>query len=169
MHHRYASLLVTVSFVTALTMTDVAYGETLYVAAKNAQVRSGKTSLNPVVATLKLGDPVEVVKRENRWLQVRTAKGITGWIYATYVSALKPAGGDNELAALGRSVRGTDASAVTASAGARGLDKASEGYADRSGITPQHRAAVDRMTAYKISDEDVQEFLKSGRLGEYAE
>jgi hypothetical protein len=66
-------------------------------------------------------------------------------------------------------MRQTDSSGVTASAGARGLDKASEGYANRAGITQQHREAVDRMTAYKIPDEAIQEFLKSGRLGEYAE
>lgn len=169
MNLRYAFLAMTVSFVTAITMTDAAFGETLYVAAKSAQLRSGKTSLDPVVASLKLGETVDVVTREDRWLQVQTTKGVKGWIYHNNVSASKPAGGDNELAALGRSFRRTDASGVTASAGARGLDKASEGYANRSGITKQQRDAVDRMTAYKIPDEDIQEFLKSGKLGEYAE
>jgi uncharacterized protein YgiM (DUF1202 family) len=158
-----------VALVTAITMTDAAFGETVYVAAKSAQLRSGKTSLDPVVASLKLGETLEVVKRDDRWLQVQTAKGVKGWIYHTNVSASKPAGGDNELAALGRNMRQTDSSGVTASAGARGLDKASEGYANRAGITQQHREAVDRMTAYKIPDEAIQEFLKSGRLGEYAE
>lgn len=169
MNRRCIFLAIMVSLVTALTMTDAASGETLYVAAKSAQLRSGKTSLDPVVATLKLGEPLEVVKRDDRWVQIRTAKGVTGWIFSNNVSASKPAGGDNELAALGQSVRRTDASAVTASAGARGLDKASEDYANRAGITKQHRESVDRMTSYKLPDEDVQEFLKSGRLGEYAE
>ena len=169
MKHRCAFLAMMVSFVTAITMTDAAFGETVYVAAKSAQLRSGKTSLDPVVASLKLGETLDVVTRDDRWLQVQTTKGVKGWIYYNNVSASKPAGGDNELAALGRSFRRTDASGVTASAGARGLDKASEGYANRSGITQQHRDAVDRMTAYKIPDEDIQEFLKSGRLGEYAE
>jgi len=158
-----------VLLVTAVTMTDTALGETLYVSAKSAQLRSGKTSLDPVVTSLKLGETLEVVKRDGRWVQVKTDKGVTGWIYDNRVSSSKPAGGDNELAALGRSFRQTDASEVTASAGARGLDKASEGYANRSGITQQQRMAVDWMTAYKISDEEIQAFLKSGRLGEYAE
>jgi hypothetical protein len=158
-----------VSCVIAITMTGAAFGETLYVAAKSAQLRAGKTSLDPVVASLKLGETVDVVQRDGRWLEVQTAKGVKGWIYDNKVSASKPTGGDNELAALGRSFRRTDASGVTASAGARGLDKASEGYANRSGITQQHRDAVDRITAYKIPDEDIHEFLKSGRLGEYAE
>jgi hypothetical protein len=166
---RYTFLAMMVSFVTAITMTDAAFGETLYVAAKSAQLRSGKTSLDPVVASLKLGESLDVVTREDHWLQVQTTKGVKGWIYYNNVSVMKPAGGDNELEALGKSFRRTDASAVTASAGARGLDKASEGYANRSGITQQQRDSVDRMTAYKIPDEDIQAFLKTGKLGEYAE
>ena len=169
MNHRCALLAMMVSFVTVISMTDAAFGETVYVAAKSAQLRSGKTSLDPVVASLKLGEALDVVKRDNRWLQVQTTKGVKGWIYSNNVSESKPAGGDNELAALGRNFRRTEASAVTASAGARGLDKASESYANRSDITQQHRDAVDRMTAYKIPEEELHEFLKAGRLGEYAE
>ena len=169
MNRRCAFLAMMVSFVTAISMTDAAFGETLYVAAKTAQLRSGKTSLDPVVASLKLGETLEVVTRNDHWLQVQTTKGVKGWIYYNNVSASKPAEGDNELATLGQGVRRTDASAVTASAGARGLDKASEGYAIRSGITQQQRDAVDQMTAYKIPDEQIQEFLKTGKLGEYAE
>ncbi len=75
MNRRCAFLAMMVSFVTALTMTDVAFGETVYVAAKSAQLRSGKTSLDPVVASLKLGETLEVVKRDDRWLQVQTTKG----------------------------------------------------------------------------------------------
>lgn len=167
MNHRHTFLAFMVFMVTA--MTDAAFGETLYVSAKSAQLRSGKTSLDPVVAGLKIGEALEVVKRDDRWVQVKTAKGVTGWIYSGNVSESKPAGGDNELATLGKGFRRTEASSVTASAGARGLDKASESYANRAGITQQHRDAVDRMTATKIPDEDIQAFLKSGRLGEYAE
>ncbi|MEK6633640.1 MAG: SH3 domain-containing protein [Nitrospirota bacterium] len=167
MNHRHTFLAVMVFMVTA--MTDAAFGETLYVSAKSAQLRSGKTSLDPVVANLKIGEALEVVKRDDRWVQVKTAKGVTGWIYSGNVSESKPTGGDNELAALGKGFRRTEASGVTASAGARGLDKASESYANRVGITQQHRDAVDRMTANKIAEDDIQAFLKAGRLGEYAE
>jgi len=167
LNHRHTFLAIMVFMVTA--MTDAVFGETLYVSAKSAQLRSGKTSLDPVVAGLKIGEALEVVKRDDRWVQVKTAKGVTGWIYSGNVSESKPSGGDNELAAMGKGFRQTEASGVTTSAGARGLDKASESYANRVGITQQHRDAVDRMTANKIPDEDIQTFLKAGRLGEYAE
>ena len=169
MKYRDTLLLLLFSSVAMMVISEVASGETLYVSAKSAQLRAGKTSLESVVADVRLGDALEVVLREDRWLQVKTSKGVIGWIYDNKVSTSKPAEGDSKLAFLGLSFRGSNASAVTASAGARGLDKASEGYANRSGITQQQRDAVDRMTAYKVSDNEIQEFLKSGKLGEYAE
>lgn len=151
-----------------LLLTATAWAETVYVTAKTALLRSGKTSLDAVVTNLRYGQALEVVAREDRWLQVQTDAGAKGWIFYNKVSGTKPAGGDGELAALGQRFRKGDSS-VTASAGARGLDKASESYANRTGVTQQQRDAVDRMTAYKIPDNEIQEFLKSGRLGEYAE
>ena len=73
MNRRCAFLVMMVSCVIALVTTDAAFGETVYVAAKTAQLRSGKTSLDPVVASLKLGDTLDVVTREDHWLQVQTA------------------------------------------------------------------------------------------------
>ncbi len=151
-----------------ILFTATAWAETVYVTATTAQLRAGKTSLDAVVANLKYGQALDVVTREDRWLQVRTDTGVKGWIFYNKVSGTKPTGGDSGLAALGQRFRKGDSS-VTASAGARGLDKASESYANRTGITQQDRDAVDRMTAYKIPDDEIQEFLKSGRLGEYAE
>ncbi len=149
-------------------MTGLAMAETVYVQAKTAQLRSGKTSLDAVVANLKYGDALEVTGKDGSWLQVRTSVGTKGWIFFNKVSSTKPSGGSDTLAQLGRSMRRGEASGTTASAGARGLDKASEGYANRAGISQQDREAVDRMTAYQLPDQEVEEFLKEGGLGEYA-
>lgn len=156
------------SLVVVAVFGDVAWAETVYVQAKTAQLRSGKTSLDTVVANLKYGDALEVTIREGSWLQVRTASGAQGWIFANKTSNTKPSGGSDTLAQLGRSMRRGEASGTTASAGARGLDKASEGYANRTGISQEDRDAVDRMTAYQLPDQEVEEFLKEGGLGEYA-
>ena len=43
-----------------------------------------------------------------------------------------------------------------------------EGYADRAGVSARDREVVDRMTAYQIPDQDVEEFMREGGLGEYA-
>lgn len=146
-----------------------ALAETVYVQAKTAQLRAGKTSLDKVTANLRFGDPLDVVRRDGNWIEARTGGGASGWIFANKVSATKPSEGDSDLATLGQSFRRKDASGVTASAGSRGLDKVSEGYAKQAGITKDVQDAVDRMAAYRLSDQDVEEFLKSGRLGEYAQ
>jgi uncharacterized protein YgiM (DUF1202 family) len=151
----------------ALTVT-IAYADTVYVQAKSAKLREGKTSLDREVATVRFGDALDVLKTDGSWLQVRTARGATGWIFATKTTPTKPGSQDNELAELGRSVRGKDASQTTASAGARGLDKVSETYANRSGIPKAYQDAVDRMVAYQLADQEVEDFLKKGALGEYA-
>ncbi len=149
-------------------LPSLALAETLYVQAKTAQLRSGKTSLDTVVANLKYGDELEVLKRDGSWVEVRTTSGARGWIFANKLTASKPSGGSDTLAQLGRSMRRGEAAGTTASAGARGLDKTSEGYANRAGISQQDRDAVDRMTAYQLTDQEVEEFLKEGGLGEYA-
>jgi SH3-like domain-containing protein len=141
--------------------------ETVYVQAKTAQLRSGKTSLDSVVATVKYGEALDVVRRDGNWIEVKTLGGANGWIFSNKTSSSKPSGNNDTLARLGQSMRAGDASATTASAGARGLDKASEGYANQAGISQRDRDAVDRMNAYQIPDQDVEEFLREGALSEY--
>jgi uncharacterized protein YgiM (DUF1202 family) len=149
-------------------MAGTVWAETVFVQAKTAQLRAGKTSLDPVVANVKYGEALEVRKTEGKWMEVETGSGITGWIFSNKTTTVKPSGSEDELSKLGRSFRGKEASDATASAGARGLDKVSEEYAKRSGISKRDRDTVDRMTAYKITDQEVEEFLKKGELGEYA-
>jgi hypothetical protein len=153
----------------SLLAPGAALADTLYIQAKSAKLRAGKTSLDRVVADVAYGEAVDLVSRDKDWVEVRTAKGVTGWIFANKIGPTRPAGGGGALAALGKSLRRSEAGEVTASAGARGLDKASETYANKTGITKEHRDAVDRMTAYRIGDEDVEAFLKDGKLGEYAQ
>ncbi len=152
----------------ASLVAGLAAAETVYVGATTAKLRSGKTSLDPAVAELKFGEALEVLRKEGGWLEVRTAAAVRGWIFANKTTPSKPAGGGDFLAKLGKSMRRTEASEVTASAGARGLDKVSEGYAQRVGISQQDRDAVDRMTAYRLTDQEVEDFLRDGGLGEYA-
>ena len=151
-----------------LCAPSLVLAETLYVQAKTAQLRAGKTSLDAVLANLRYGEAVEILSRDGNWTEVKTAGGAKGWIFSNKLSALKPSGNNDTLARLGQSMRSGEASASTASAGARGLDKTSEGYADRAGISQRDRDAVDKMTSYQVSDEEVEQFLKEGGLGEYA-
>jgi uncharacterized protein YgiM (DUF1202 family) len=165
-HLKFLSALVAVGL--WLGVGDV-LAESVYVQAKTAQLRAGKTSLDKITANLRYGDALEVLRRDGTWIEVKTGTGDRGWIFANKVSSTKPSGDDSDLASLGKSFRRKEASDVTASAGSRGLDKVSEGYARQAGITKEVQDSVDRMTAYRITDQEVEEFLRKGRLGEYAQ
>lgn len=146
--------------------------ETVYVRADFGDIRSGKTSLSKVLTRVDYGEALEVMGKDGRWYKVRTSKGVEGWIFSNKISTDEPPKSQGRVAALSGfgSFGRTKASEVTATAGARGLDKVSESYADRtSTITPKDREAVNKMAAYHITEDELMSFLKDGRLGEYAQ
>ncbi|NOS82722.1 MAG: SH3 domain-containing protein [Nitrospira sp.] len=140
--------------------------ETLYITSKSAKVRAGKTSLDAITDTVHYGDTVESIRQENEWFEVKTKNGAQGWVHTTKLSNSPPTKGQDSTF-LGMPLA-SRASQPTVSAGARGLDKVAEGYAEGSGISPQSRAAVDKMTSYQVDDKRVETFLKEGGLGDYA-
>lgn len=152
-----------------LCLTNMALAETVYVQAKSASLRSGKTSLSKVVTSVRFGQALELIEKNGNWFKVNDGKGRSGWIYHNKVSLSKPSGRENRLASLGKDFRQTQSSSVSGTAGVRGLGEFSNHYAQHSRIAVRHRRAVDRMTNYRLSDGEVEAFLKSGRLGEYAE
>ena len=113
---RIAALL----FLLLGVLTDAALAETRYVQGRTAKLRSGKTSLDQVVAELKMGDPLEVVRREGPWVEVRTTGGVRGWLPISNTTTVKPSGGDDDLA-RGEQFPQTDTSEVTGTAGGRGF------------------------------------------------
>lgn len=152
--------------------TGIVSAETIYVRADFGDIRSGKTSLSKVVARVDYGEALNVLDKVGRWYKVRTSKGVEGWIFANKISTAEPPKSQGRVAALAGfgSFGQTQTSEVTATAGARGLDKVSESYADRtSTITPKDREAVNEMAAYHITEDELTSFLKEGRLGEYAQ
>jgi len=96
--------------------------ETQFVQRARADIRDGKSAAAAVVATLKQGDAVVVVaKDESGWLTVNVPgqAGKTGFIFAKALSAKKPGDGTGLREAFaGR----TDTTEVTAAAAAKGLE-----------------------------------------------
>jgi hypothetical protein len=152
-----------------LCLSNIAIAETVYVLAKSATLRTGTTSLSHAVATVPFGQALELIEKDDNWYKVQVQNGAVGWIYHNKVGATKPSSEESRLAALGKDFRKTQSSSITGTAGVRGLDEYSAGYAKRAGIGARHRSALDRMTNYRLLDRQVEAFLKSGRLGEYAE
>jgi SH3-like domain-containing protein len=108
-----AATLVVAAAATAQTATR-------WVDRTKADVRAGKASFHDVVDTVLKGEQVQVLKTEEKWMNVRTPRGKAGWLFEQALSAnavapgsdskfLKNAGGD------------TATSATAASTGAKGL------------------------------------------------
>ena len=169
MRLRSVLIMQSVILFTILWLGNPVLAETVYVQAKSATIRAGKTSLSQVVAAVRFGQGLELLEKHDNWYRVDAGKGVIGWIYHNKVGMHKPSEQESRLASLGKNFRHTRSSPVTGTAGVRGLDEFSTGYANAAGIAARHRAAVDRMTNYRLSDREVEAFLKSGRLGEYAE
>lgn len=163
-----AKIIVTLLCGALLGTSTWVFAETMYVKVGSAQIRSGKTSQDPVVAWVRFGEKVETSDQQDNFVLVKTSTGSQGWIFSSKLSPTQPSAED-ESALRPKFTKSTpqSPSATTASGGARGLDKVAEGYAKEQHIAQQHQDAVDRMTAQTATDEEVDRFMKEGGLGEY--
>ena len=80
-----------------------ALAETVYVRARSAKIRSGRTALDRVVERVRRGTPLEVLEKDGRWLLVKTPKDNEGWVYASRTSPEEPEEDGGLLARIGKS------------------------------------------------------------------
>jgi hypothetical protein len=144
---------------------------TLWVSSEDAKLKAESTATSDTLKTLPLGTQVSVLKSSDRWYYIRTASGEEGWMYRGRLSDTAPEKetsdqGENLFAALGGS--GIQAEEADTSRSIRGLSKETETYANSQNTPAKYRKALDQVLAMKITEKDLQEFLKSGRIGEYA-
>ena len=64
--------------------------ETWYVTAGALNVRAGPSSGSRQLAALPMGTAVEVLDDDGSWVEVTTADGVTGWVFAKYLSQTAP-------------------------------------------------------------------------------
>jgi len=89
MHNRVIRGLVTGLL---LLLATTAAAETVYVIDElRLSVRANPNSSDPAIARVNTGDPLTVLESDNRYVKVRTADGIEGWVSKAYVSEERPA------------------------------------------------------------------------------
>ena len=143
----------------------------------NAALKSDKTASSDTVAPLDVGTELTVTEVDGKWYHVKTASGKKGWIYRGKVSDTKPdirseeKSGDDGLGGLLGSLTGSgiNAESTDSSRSIRGLSPEAEAYADQTGKPKAYRDALDAVLAVKTTDKDIEQFLKNGKIGEYAE
>ncbi|MBW2146553.1 MAG: SH3 domain-containing protein [Deltaproteobacteria bacterium] len=144
-----------------------AWAETVYVSKSRTTIRTEPNATSKVVATMDAGEPLEVVDRAERFLQVRTKDGKRGWVYV-YRTTSEPPDQESKdeflLLARGRDVRASEAETGSA---IRGLEPVAEQNAIQNRTDPRIIEQFKVLDAYVIKDEELNAFMKEGRLGEY--
>jgi len=94
-----------------------------------ADVRAGRGSFYEIVDTVLKGEKVEVVRSQDRWLQVTTPRDRQGWLFEAALSATAVSSRGSDFLKLVPGDAST--SATAASAGAKGVY--AEAYARERG------------------------------------
>lgn len=165
-HHRW---VITLFLAGLLGLAAPCAAETWYVRVASSPIRAGHSSLDAVNGWVHAGETVSILGRAGDYARVKTGQGVEGWIAAAKLSTTKPPdeSGSSLWTSAGRII-GPRASDTTSTAGARGLDKAADSYAQTEHISQAHRDAVDHMTASRVDDDTLDTFLKEGGLADYA-
>jgi hypothetical protein len=160
-------LVIVTLMLSILALPATALAETLYVKKSGTKLQSEASASSKVVETLASGTAVKVVKKSGRFYQVTAAGGKKGWIFKFKLTAKAPSGGGGSLLdALGGQQMAAKESASGSSI--RGLSPISEQHASK-GISKESINAVKAMEEFKVSAQEVDAFLKAGKLGEYAQ
>jgi uncharacterized protein YgiM (DUF1202 family) len=149
-----------------------AYGaESLWVASEGAKLKTDRSASSKTVSDLPVGTELDVLKSENRWYQVRTASGKEGWIYRGKVSDVPPAKETRDTGDLFAGMQGSSISADEAhtSRSIRGLSKETEQYAKQRGTPEAYQKALDDVLAMTVTSGEMEAFLRSGKIGEFAQ
>jgi len=143
--------------------------ETMYAKKDRVKVTAEKSPTSSVVATLNVGDQVDVVEKSGRQYKVQLSSGQSGWVFKFKLSDTQPEkkkGGSNLSGLTGENV--VVAQEARAGGSIRGLKETTEQYADKKQISQADRRSVDKMEQRTVTDDELNQFKKDGRIGEYA-
>ncbi len=146
----------------------------VWVSTTGAKLKAEKTVSSATIANLPVGTHLTVHALKNRWYQVSAPDGKKGWIYRGKVSSEPPKKEGEEQIPLGTLIGDLTGSNIQADASdtsrsVRGLSPEAEAYADRTGTPEQYKKALDTVISTKTSDTEIEQFLRAGKIGEYAE
>ena len=148
----------------------VVQAETLYAKKPAIKVTAEKSAMSTAVATLAMGDAVEVLEKSGRTYRVKLSNGKTGWVFKFTLSADKPSGGGRKGGLFAGLSGGSSISAREARSGGsiRGLKKTSEEYVKTKNIDPSHMQSVEKMEQRTIPPKRLRQFKQRGKLGEFS-
>jgi len=166
-------LLFVVTLLAGLSFVSDSFAETLYVKKSGTKLQAEDSAKSEVIGKLDQGTPVSVVKKDKRFYQVSAPGGKTGWVFKFKLTSKVPAksgggGGAGLLGALGGRQK-IAARESSSGSSIRGLSPMSEKHAKNKGITEEEIKSVKQMEVFRVNPQEMEKFLKEGRLGEYGQ
>ena len=148
----------------------------VWVSSDKAQVKTDVKASSATVAELPKGTRLSVLAYAKKWYQVKLSNGKTGWIYRGKVSLTEVAKSEKseEGGSIGGLLGDLSGSSIRAdntdsSRSIRGLSPEATEYAKQKGTPQVYRKELDTVIERKVSPEEIDQFLRQGKIGEYQE
>lgn len=135
----------------------MAQNQRMSVQVQDGKLRSDPSFLGKIIGAVTYGDSVTVLRRQDPWLFVSVKTGLTGWIHNSALT-------EKEIA-----LRAGDAN-VQKTASQREIALAGKGFTPEVEKEYQRRNPnldfewVDRMEKMVVSDDEIRQFMKEGKL-----
>lgn len=167
-------ILLTMGVVLSFLSLNAISAEKVWVSADGAALKAEADATAPTIAELPKGTELSVMTSDKKWFRVKTGQDKEGWIYRGKVSTDPPQQGESGGGSIGNLLGDLSGSSVQADSAdtarsIRGLSPEAKEYAKQTGASADYQRALDEVTAIKIGKVDVDQFLKQGKIGEYAD
>ena len=160
---------VAVTFLSSFGLASVVFAETLYVKKSGTKLQAEGSAKSKVVKVLGKGTAVDVKEKSGKFYKV-SAEGSKGFIFKFKLTNKKPAkesaGGLLDVLGDNQKIAAKESSSASS---IRGLSPISEEHAKKKGVSEKDIQAVKQMENFKVSVQDVEQFLAQRKLGEFNE
>ncbi len=156
-----------------LLFPALVFGETWYVKSDRTKIQSDASSSSDVIGVLSQGTAVDVLEKTRRFYRISSSEG-EGWVFKFKLTRRAPegassggGGGGGLFDVLGGEEQTFAARESSSGSSIRGLNPVTQRYAESHGSSPESINAVNQMENFSVSQGDIDNFLKEGKLGAY--
>jgi len=143
--------------------------ETYYAKTDNVKVFAAANAQSNVIKSLKKNESVDSLSKSGKFVNVRTADKKIGWVFEFNLTLSQPNKTKSNTFLDSLTTDNYASRESSTAANVRGLSEMSKQYAQQKKISKKSVDTVTKMEQFKITAEELDKFLKAGKLGEYAE
>lgn len=148
---------------------EIVLADSMWAKKDRVKVTAEKSPTSAVVAILRVGDQVQVVQKSGRQYKVKLRSGKSGWVFKFNLADEQPektAGGSGLSGLAGDNT--VVAQEARSGGSIRGLKETTQQYAEKKHISETDRRSVEKMEQRTVTNDELDQFKKDGRIGEYA-